>query len=132
MKLFLNFFHFSFFSEEMNLFQFDSFRFYLLFLHLLSITFLTWTRYPSIQIRLSPNYSSQDYTNAENSYLGLIAFGIILTIFQMSILPFNYGKLSFRAVWNMSSDIAAIFWNLWIALDGLGWDTYIYIFVFCV
>jgi hypothetical protein len=116
----------------MNVKNFDSFRIYVLLMHLVSITFLIWTRYPSVQVTLGPNYSSGDYKFREDSYLGLIAWGIMLVLFQLSILPFSIGKLSFRSVFNMALDISAIFFNFWIALDALGWDTYIYIFVFCV
>lgn len=112
--------------------RFDSWRLYILILHLLSTTLLIWTRYPSIQITLKPNYSSLEYHKHEDAYISLIAFAIMLILFQTCILPFHIGKLSFRAVWNLSSDVAAIFFNVWIALDGLGWDTYIYIFIFCV
>jgi hypothetical protein len=84
-----------------------------------------------VQITLGPHYTSEEYKFSEDSYVGLISWGIILVLFQLSILPFSIGKLSFRAVFNLACDCSAIFFNFWIALDGLGWDTYIYIFVFC-
>jgi hypothetical protein len=99
---------------------------------LFSTTFLIWTRYPSVQITLKPNYSSTDYKFAEDSYLGLLSFAVLLLSFQICILPLSIGKLSFRSVFNSGLDAAAVFFNCWTALDGLGWDTYIYIFVFCV
>ncbi|RYH24368.1 hypothetical protein EON65_16730 [archaeon] len=111
---------------------FGSYRTISLCCHFILTTFLVWTRYPSIQISLRSDHSSVDYRKTEDSYLALIAWGIILLIMEFLMLPITYDKLYFRNVINFGLDWAACFFIAWIVLDGLSWRTYIYIFVFCV
>ena len=101
-------------------------------LHFLMTTVLYWTRFPSVSIGLPANYSKEKYEEEENAYLTVISLGLIFLLGQFVMLPVHYEKLYFRNVINLALDIAAIFFNFWIAFDGLHWHTYVFIFIFCV
>jgi hypothetical protein len=51
----------------------------------------------------------------------------------MDVLLFalNFVKITLLSVLHVFLDLIAIFFNIWIILDGLNWDVYIYIFIFC-
>lgn len=115
-----------------SVFSFHQLRYVLLMCHFILTTFLVWTRYPSIQITLPPNYSHLRYNVRDDSYISLIALGIVFLLLQFFMLPATFGKLSFRQVMAMAADVVGIFFITWIILDGLSWQTYIYIFIFCV
>lgn len=112
--------------------DFASVRLWALCSHFILTTFLFWTRYQSIRMTLSSTQSDADYTAAENSYLALLSLGIFLLVMEFLMLPFNYNKLTFRAAIGVGLDAAACFFISWMVLDALAWQTYIYIFVFCV
>lgn len=111
---------------------FHSLRITSLFLHFILTTSLFWTKSQSINVTLQPNYSNTEFRDKEASYETVISLGIILLSLQGVMLFFDQGKLRLKDVFGVASDIAASFFILWITLDGLGWDTYIYIFSFCV
>lgn len=112
--------------------EFASLRLWSLCLHFCLTTFLIWTRSPAVRVAMTTGQSNSDFTHYENSYLTIIAFGIILLAVQFLMLPFSYNKVTFRAVMALGLDFAACFFIAWMVLDGLSWHTYIYILVFCV
>jgi len=112
--------------------RFQDARMAALFAHLVCTTGLIWTRYPSVQITLKPGYSSAAYTAAENSYLSAIAFGIIFLVLESLLVYLDQGRISLRSLLSMVLDISSCFFLLWIMLDGLAWDTYYFLFFFCV
>jgi hypothetical protein len=118
--------------KTINLLSISSLRIFVLLTHFLATLLLIWTRYPAVAITLSPGYSQQQYQNAENSYLAVISFGIILLLLEFAMIPVNYGKVYFRNVVSMALDFAAIFFDIWIILDGLSWQTYVPIFFICM
>lgn len=111
---------------------FHALRITALFLHFVLTTALYWTKFQSVNVTLKPNYSNDEYLRKEASYETVISLGIILLSLQGAMLFFDQGKLRLKDVFGIASDLAAAFFILWIILDGLGWDTYIYIFSFCV
>ncbi len=119
-------------SKTVQLFSISSIRIFTLLVHFLITLCLIWTRYPAVAITMSPGYSSNQYHKAENSYLAVISFSIILIILEFAMIPVNYGKVYFRTIISLSLDLAAIFFDGWIILDGLSWKSYVPIFIVCV
>lgn len=115
-----------------NLLSFSSLRLLSLFGHFLLTTFLFWTRQPSIAVTLNLTSTQDDFIYAENSYLALLSFALFLLIIELFTMLFNIERYSFRSVLFVGLNFAAMFFIAWIALEGLSWETYMYIFIFCV
>jgi hypothetical protein len=106
-------------------------RILLIFSHFVTTTILYWTRFDSIGITLAENADLKSYHKKENNYLALISLNLILLIVQ-SLFYGNDGQtVKLSGCIHLILDAAATFFNLWIALDGLDWQTFIYIFIFC-
>jgi hypothetical protein len=115
-----------------GLIAFSTFKVFSWISHFIATTCLYWTRYPSVQIILGPDYSDSLYLAQESSYMSVISLGLIFLIFQGLALPFEQNKLHILSVLGCALDLSAIFFIIWIVLDGLAWTTYSYIFCSCV
>ena len=115
-----------------DILSFNSLRITSLIIHFIATTFLLWTPYDSIGVTLSPNYSSSAYRSRRITYFGIIALGLLLMIFEFLFMVLNGFEISLLAVLHLGADLAGIFFVIWIFLDGLEWQTYIYILCFCV
>ncbi len=113
-------------------FSFQSIRLLALFAHFVATTALFWTSDQCVHVTLGPNYSKNNFDSTKAGYQTVISLGIILLLLQGFLVFLDQGKLRFKDVFALGCDLSAIFFILWIILDGLGWDTYIYIFSFCV
>jgi len=100
--------------------------------HFIVTNFLYWTRYQSIAVTLKLSNTQEDYNYVENSYFTMISFAIFLLLVQFFTMAFNFDRITFRAALTLGLNVAAIFFVSWIALEGLSWDTYTYVFIFCI
>jgi Transmembrane protein len=105
-------------------------RIFPLFSHILLTTVLYWTKFDSIQVTLSSPSDKLAYQFADESYTGLISVSLIFLIFQVVCLGLEV-RVTLWTILHIFLDICACTFVTWIILDGLSWDTYIYVFVFC-
>ncbi len=112
--------------------SFPTLRLIVMYCHFIATTSLLWTKYDSLQVTLPSDATISDYNTIEESYSGLVAFGLFLIISELVIFSFNYNELTFNSAMHLLLDIIGTFFVLWIMLDGLDWKTYIYVLVFCL
>ena len=112
-------------------FKITMMRMFTLFAHILFTTVLYWTKFDSIQVAL-PSYSPDEvYKSANDSYTGLISVSIIFLFIEVMYLALEV-QLTLWTVLHLFLDFVACLFIVWIFLDGLSWQTYVYVFVFCV
>lgn len=75
---------------------------------------------------------NHEYIIMNQQYVGLISFGLIGLMFETIVLGISHEQINIGTVLHLAADCAACFWISWIILDGFDWQTYIYIFTFCV
>jgi hypothetical protein len=81
---------------------------------------------------MSSKATINDFNKDDETYRGLVAFGLFLIILELLIFSLNWNEKTFSSAMHLLLGIIGCFFNLWIALDGLDWRTYIYILVFCL
>ena len=109
-------------------YKLPSLRIYAAVFHFVATFFLTWTRIDSLNAAI-PDVT---YMTQESSYLGYIATGIIFIFFNFVVLLFKgFQDKSLSGVMQLFLDICGTFFCLWISLDGLDWNTYINVWLFC-
>lgn len=119
-------------KSSMISFNFHSLRILALFGHFVATTALFWTSDQSVHVTLKPNYSNSKFESTKSGYQTVISLGIILLSLETLLVYLDQGHLRFKDVFSFGCDVSATFFILWMILDGLGWDTYVYIFSFCV
>lgn len=119
-------------TSSMISFNFHSLRILALFGHFVATTALFWTSDQCVHVTLKPNYSNTKFESTKSGYQTVISLGIILLSLETLLVYLDQGHLRFKDVFCFGCDVAATFFILWMILDGLGWDTYVYIFSFCV
>lgn len=109
-----------------------SLRIYAAVFHFVATFFLTWTRIDSLNAAIPDVTDNDAYMTQESSYLGYIATGIIFIFFNFVVLLFKgFQDKSLSGVMQLFLDICGTFFCLWISLDGLDWNTYINVWLFC-
>ena len=111
-------------------FKISMMRIFTLFAHMLFTTVLYWTKFDSIQVSLSSYTADNAYESANESYTGLISISLIFLFIEMIYLGLEV-ELTLWTVLHLFLDFVACLFIAWIFLDGLAWQTYIYVFVFC-
>jgi hypothetical protein len=112
--------------------SFPSLRTLALIVHFVLTTALYWTRADSVQVTLSASATTNDFQYLESQYTGLLSVGLIALVFEMVSHLYTMESVTLVSAIKLLLDIVGSFFIAWIVLDGLAWDTYIYIFVFCV
>lgn len=103
--------------------------FQLRILHLIVTIALIWTKFDSIASTVY--FTDNDaYNTANNAYVGTVAMSVIFLLLRFALLPLQR-KPSIVNVISLATDGCALFFILWIILDGLPWYSYLYVFVFC-
>ena len=105
-------------------------RSFCLFAHILLTTVLYWTKLDSIQVTLSSSANDLANIEADETFTGLLSISIIFllleVVFRAAEIQITLGTLI-----HVFLDSCACFFITWIVLDGLAWETYIYVFFFC-
>lgn len=113
----------------------SSLRIYFGVIHFVATFFLTWTRVDSINAsfdKWGDSFSDYQYSYRESSYVGYISTGMIFLIFNfIFFLCSGFQDKSFFSLMTLFLDICGTFFCFWIAVDGLEWTTYIYVWLFC-
>ena len=105
-----------------------SYRIFALFIHFIFTVALFWTKVDSVQVATQDTSTREEYSEV---YDNLISFGIACLIIKALCLSINISYISFSTCIHLALDVIGAFFVLWISLDGLTWQTYIVIFVFC-
>ena len=112
-----------------------SLRIYAAVMHFVATFFLMWTRIDSINSSFGnwgDSYNDSLYSYRESSYIGYISTGIIFLFFNFCLfLGSGFQDRSFSSVMTLFLDVCGTFFCLWIAVDGLEWTTYVYVWTFC-
>lgn len=111
-------------------FQLPLLRTFSLFAHILFTTVLYWTKFDSIQISMLHRSDDSAYKSAEESFTGLISVSLIFLLIEMVYLGMET-DVTLSTVIHLFLDVSACLFISWIFLDGLAWETYIYVFAFC-
>jgi len=107
-------------------------RLFTLFSHLLFTTVLFYTKVDSIKVTLNPFVNNDaDYHRADVSYTGLIAVAVILLLVELGYAA-GESRITWATMVHVFLDIIACLFTSWIILDGLPWDLYVPVWVFCV
>ena len=106
-------------------------RFDALLLHFIMTTVLIWTKFDSIQSSIYYTDNST-FSDRNQSYLGMVYTALILLLIRIALLAFEKSNITFTGVMSLFLDCLACFFIGWIALDGLIWSSYAYVFGFCV
>lgn len=118
-------------SNEMHLnHQLAVVRIFPLFSHILLTSVLYWTKFDSIQVTLSSRSDNVGYRLANESYTGVISVSLVFLIFQMICLGLEV-RITLWTILHIFLDVCACTFITWIILDGLSWNIFIYVFVFC-
>lgn len=112
-------------------FTIPAMRVFALISHFLLTTGLYWTKFDSLQVNMADFTDNHEYVIIDSQYTGLVSFGLIALMLQTVFLLSSPDTIVLGSVLHLAADCAACFWISWIILDGLDWQTYIYIFVFC-
>ena len=110
---------------------FQSLRVFAFLAHLVSTSFLVWTRQDSVSVTVAP-LDSAAYSSADAQYLAVIGAGLALLVLRLLLMPGVFTVLSLGSGLELILDSLAAFFVAWIVLDGLAWKTYLFIFGFCV
>ena len=105
-------------------------RTFSLFAHILFTTVLYWTKFDSIQISMVNRLDDSEYKSADESFTGLISMSLIFLLIKMVYLGMET-QVTLSTVIHVFLDVVACLFISWIFLDGLMWQTYIYVFAFC-
>lgn len=105
-------------------------RSFSLFAHILLTTVLYWTKFDCIQVTLSPQSSDLDYSRADETLTGLLSVSIIFLLLEVVFRAAEI-HVTLWTIIHVFLDSCACFFITWIVLDGLAWETYIYVFFFC-
>ena len=105
-------------------------RSFSLFAHILLTTVLYWTKFDSIQVTLSPQSSDLDYSRADETLTGLLSVSIIFLLLEVVFRAAEIHVTLWTLI-HIFLDSCGCFFITWIVLDGLAWETYIYVFFFC-
>jgi Transmembrane protein len=111
-------------------FRFPMMRTFSLFAHILFTTVLYWTKFDSIQIGMVHRSDDSEYKSANESFTGLLSVSLIFLLIKMVYLGMET-QVTLSTVMHLFLDVAACLFISWIFLDGLVWETYIYVFAFC-
>jgi hypothetical protein len=107
-------------------------RLFTLFSHLLFTTVLFYTKVDSIKVTLNPFVNNDaDYHRADVSYTGLIAVAVILLLVELGYAA-GESRITWATMVHVFLDVIACLFTSWIILDGLPWDLYVPVWVFCV
>lgn len=113
-------------------FRITMMRIITLFTHALFTTGLYWTKFDSIQVTLRSGVDNNaSYKFADQSYTGLIFIALLCLFIELFYAGLEI-QITVWSVLHLFLDFVACLFTAWIALDGLPWTTYSYIFVFCV
>lgn len=112
--------------------SFSSLRIVAIYVHFIVTCVLFWTKYDSLRVSLSSTASAAEYNYFNRVYTALLSFGLLLIILEAIVFALKHQEKSFASAMHLFMDLIAIFFIMWIILDGLDWRTYIYIFVFCL
>ena len=108
-------------------------RIFSLIVHLITTCMLIWCKLDSVQVSMADVNNDEEYIVANRSYMFLVGFGIPFLLFELGYFMFNNpSTVTFSSAVHLCLDVAAIFMNSWIVLDGLDWHTYIGVWVCCV
>jgi len=103
-----------------------------LFTHALFTAGLYWTKFDSIQVTLQSGVdNTARYKFADQSYTGLLSVALIFLFIELIYVGLET-QITLWSVLHLFLDFVACLFTAWIALDGLPWQTYTYVFVFCV
>ena len=105
-------------------------RSFSLFAHILLTTVLYWTKFDSIQVTLLSNSNDRAFTIADESLTGLLSVSIIFLLLEVVFRAAEI-YVTLWTVIHVFLDSCACFFITWIILDGLAWQTYVYVFIFC-
>ena len=101
--------------------------------HFVLTCFLYWTKFSSLQVTMLSNYrDDHHYKIINQQYTGLMSFGLIVLIIEALIVCCSEEAITFGSTMHLFLDMVACFFISWIVLDGLDWQTYVYIFFFCM
>lgn len=119
-------------ANEMSLnhIYLESIRSFSLFAHILLTTVLYWTKFDCIQVTLSPQSSDLAYSRADETLTGLLSVSIIFLLLEVVFRAAEIHVTLWTLI-HLFLDSCACFFITWIVLDGLAWETYIYVFFFC-
>ena len=107
-------------------------RLFSLFSHLLFTTVLFYTKVDSIKVTLNPFVNNDaDYRRADVSYTGLIAVAVILLLVEVGYAA-GESRITWATMVHVFLDFIACLFTSWIILDGLPWNLYVPVWVFCV
>jgi hypothetical protein len=113
-------------------FRITMMRIITLFTHALFTTGLYWTKFDSIQVTLRSGVDNNaSYKFADQSYTGLIFVALLCLFIELFYAGLEI-QITVWSVLHLFLDFVACLFTAWIALDGLPWTTYSYVFVFCV
>jgi len=113
-------------------FKMGMMRCYALFSHILLTTGLYWTKFDSLQVSMVDYTSDHEFIIANQQYVGLISFAIVSLFVEVCFLMASHENVNLGFVMHLFLDVCACFFLSWIILDGQEWQTYGYIFFFCV
>lgn len=113
-------------------FRIQMMRLFTLYAHILCTTILFWTKVDCIRVNLNPFVNNDnDYRKADISYTGLIATAVIMLLIEVF-----YAATEVHITWatmvHLFLDVIAILFTTFVFLDGLPWQNYIPVWVFCV
>jgi Transmembrane protein len=107
-------------------------RVWSLFSHFLLTTGLVWTKTTSIQTAMSPSDGDAVFRLYNKQYQALLGFGLFFLLMRGVALALDPFSKSLRSCMNLVLDFIACFFISWMILDGATFQSYGYIFAFCV
>jgi len=114
-------------------FKHANLRVFALTVHLMTTGLLIWTKFDSLQVAMVDIRDDAEFEGLNTAYMTLLGFAICFIIFQLAVfLARSSQVLTLSSVAHLCLDSLAIFFNLWIALDGLTWFTYLAVWTICV
>jgi hypothetical protein len=113
-------------------FSFESLRAIALYSHFLLTTFLIWTMRDQIESTLEVNYNPVDFDEARDSYYTLLTFALIGIVTKAVAFSLTYHSVTLASAMNLFLDVAGSFFVGWIVLDGMDWNQYAVVFIFCM
>lgn len=112
--------------------SFPSIRLVAIYCNFIITSALLWTKYDSLSVSLKSGYTAKDFDEVDETYTGIVGFGLFLIVIELFIFSLNSNEKTFGSAMHLLLDIISGFFNLWIIMDGLDWRTYIFILVFCL
>lgn len=114
-------------------FKHANLRVFALTIHLITTGLLIWTKFDSLQVAMVDITDDAEFESLNTAYMTLLGFAMCFIIFQLGFfLSRSPGVLTLSSVAHLCLDLLAVFFNLWISLDGLSWFTYLSVWTICV